>query len=500
MKTHTLSAAEYLREVCFAHPVSDFFTADQAAEAERARKGKKNFRRLVGRTNMAQGALFGGSIGAGVGSGLSRAPGLRAWGKNTLAGAGAGILAGAGIGAFVRHRGNDLSSLVEGMVALEGRADAILFGVDLKREPMKAPDCGATPCDVEKPSYPTVFLRLEGEKAASLAHVKNGDEVVLKGKVVSVEVRDRQGDTPTSSRSVDIECHELLPDAPTEEKLGGGEASPAKAGGKKDEKKPVALDACPRVVSLSNSDRLAEVVELSLFGPQEDRDRRPSLLRRTAGVLGTAALVGGAAYGANRIVQGRYGKGASSWGAAADEAKLRFRSAWGAPRAAITPPVVGAPTSDYVAPGAIVPSNVKPSVGGVASTRKMAGNFKQVPVGTLAADARRVGRYTLQNVARGPLLPKQRFSAADYLRVVFLDRARNADGQFDPGQAPMSPDAMAAAYPARERPGVAGMIAASHRRRQKRDLMAGGIGLAAGAAAGAGAVPAWQYLRSVMGR
>ena len=472
MKTHSFATA---------HPAAEYLRSVHAAELAQEKADEAAKKQLWKRSRAGRGMLIGGVAGAVAGGALGRMAGQRGISGALLGGA-LGATGGEIAGALVRRNPkNDLSALVQGMIALERRTDAILFGVDLKREPLSAPS-NSPCCDSEKPSYPTVFLRLEGEKAASLAHIKNGDEVILKGKVVSVGVRERQGDIPTSSRSVDIECHELLPDAPKDEEKGK-EKKAAPAG------KPVALAAC---------DRLAEVVELALSSEEE----KPSLLRRAAGALGTAALVGGAAYGANRFVQGRYGsQGLGSWGAAADEAKLRFRSTWGAPRAAITPPVAGASVSDYVAPGAIVPSNVKPSVGGIASTRKMAGNFKQVPAGTAAADARRVGRYTLQNVLRGPLLPKQRFSAADYLKVVFLDsRARNGDGQFEPGAQAASPEAMAAAYPATARPGVSSLIAASHRRRQKRDLMAGGIGAAAGAAVGAGAVPAWQYLRSVMGR
>ena len=123
--------------------------------------------------------------------------------------------------------------------------------------------------------------------------------------------------------------------------------------------------------------------------------------------------MGATAYGANRFVRGRYGnQGLDSWKAAGDEAKLRFRSAWGAPKAAITPPVVGAPAVGALPPGGIGPlaAGVKPAVGGVASTRQALG-FKQVAAGALAKDARDAGRRQLQNVLAGPLLPKQRFTA-----------------------------------------------------------------------------------------
>jgi hypothetical protein len=97
------------------------------------------------------------------------------------------------------------------------------------------------------------------------------------------------------------------------------------------------------------------------------------LWRRAAGALGAAALVGAAAYGANRFVQGRYGnQGLDSWKAASDEARLRFRSAWGAPKAAVTPSVIGAPKVDASAPGGVgpLPAGVKPAVGGVAFTKR----------------------------------------------------------------------------------------------------------------------------------
>ena len=378
-----------------------------------------------------------------------------------------------------------LSSIMEGMIALEGRADAVLFGVDLKREPNA--DC-PTPCDVEKPSYPTVFLRLEGEKAASLAHIKNGDEVILKGKVVSVEVRDRQGETPSSSRFVDIECRELLPEKP-EEKLEGGKVgkTETKKEEKADEKKPVALDACPSAplgtVNLSNSDRLGEVVELAMLSPMDPTGLIGRFAKTAAGgvlasgvsrfaksglAVPVAAGLGAAALGgiarrrgpdddqphpfrtAARVAAGALGAGALGLAASRSGLIDKFRSAWGAPKA---PPTV--------APG-----------------------FR--PAEYLAA------------VVRGEILLD---SPSVPLRTVLLDsRARNGDGQFEPGAAPVDPSTMAAAYPATARPGVSALIASAHRRRQKRDLMAGGIGAAAGVAVGAGAIPAWQYLRQVVGR
>lgn len=102
-----------------------------------------------------------------------------------------------------------------------------------------------------------------------------------------------------------------------------------------------------RIVDIEGR-KLAARVDAILLGNEEEPT---PFWKRAAGALGTAALVGAAAYGANRFVQGRYGnQGLDSWKAAGDEARLRFRSAWGAPKAAITPPVVGAPSPGGVGP------------------------------------------------------------------------------------------------------------------------------------------------------
>ena len=246
-----------------------------------------------------------------------------------------------------------------------------------------------------------------------------------------------------------------------------------------------------RIVDIEGR-KLAARVDAILFG--NDEEPTP-FWKRAAGALGTAALVGATAYGANRFVRGRYGnQGLDSWKAAGDEAKLRFRSAWGAPKAAITPPVVGAPAVGALPPGGIGPlaAGVKPAVGGVASTRQALG-FKQVAAGALAKDARDAGRRQLQNVLAGPLLPKQRFTAiaqclvdleARADEILFVDpRVRDPQGQFAgaPGaDATQDPAAMRAAYRPRPPDGFARMIAANHRQRLLRLAKTLGVGATAG--------------------
>lgn len=274
-----------------------------------------------------------------------------------------------------------------------------------------------------------------------------------------------------------------------------------------------------------------------------EEEPRPPLWRRAAGALGTAAVVGAAAYGANRFVQGRYGNhGLDSWKAAADEARLRFRSAWGAPKAALTPPVVGAPS-----PGGVESRLPKQKFAAVAeSLVELEARADAILFGTLDLGRRRepepcpvsvsadlpevtyptlyvhdlgfdadlaMGQEVLiKGVVQGmtkrsgkdgkklsfdiecrsietkdekkPDTPKvASLETVMLIPVELVDpRTRDAQGQFsgDPGgDAAQDPAAMRAAY--RPRPdGFAKMIAANHRKRLVRLAKTLGVGATAG--------------------